>query len=344
MRIFILLAALGGPDYWGVLTLSARSLMCDQVVVRTPAKLNLFLELLGKRPDGYHDLETVMVPVSCFDTLQVARSDEHDEVRLSTRWWPSSENWKRSLGDAAQPLLAIPDDESNLIHRAVSAVKSAFALPGGFDVNVRKRIPAGAGMGGASSDAAAAILATASLCEIADSDPDLWQIAERIGSDVPFFLGGGPALATGRGEQLKSFNLGRKLWFVVAYPRGGLSTAAVYRQAQIPQRPQRATDCLQALTTGDWGAVNSVLMNRLSQPARELSPLVGNLLDLMNRCGMSSAMMTGSGSACFCIYSERDQAVRGARRLEQQWSRGAEPGRVLVVSSVSRGPQLRACF
>ncbi len=324
--------------------MSTCSLIRDQVVVRTPAKLNLFLELLGKRADGYHDLETVMVPVSCFDTLHIARTDRHAEIRLQTRWWPSEEDWKRSLGDAAEPLLTIPNDQSNLIHRAVSEVKSAFALSGGFNVRVRKRIPAGAGMGGASSDAAAAILATATLGNVDPRQPELARIAEGIGSDVPFFLGRGAALATGRGEQLRPLTLGRRLWFVVAFPRGGLSTAAVYRKATIPQRPVRAQDCLLALTTGDVGALHSVLMNRLSHPARALSPLVSDLLALMETCGISPAMMTGSGSACFCVYSEREQAVRGARLLRQHWSRRADSGRVLVVSSVPAKPRLKACF
>jgi 4-diphosphocytidyl-2-C-methyl-D-erythritol kinase len=327
-----------------VLMIDARTATRQCVVARTPAKVNLFLELLAKRPDGYHELETVMVPVSCFDTLQITRSEKHQEIHLRTHWWPSAEDWKESLGDAAEPLLAIPNDASNLIHRAISEVKAAFDVPYGFEAVVRKRIPAGAGMGGASSDAAAAILATAALGKVAATDPELGRIAQKIGSDVPFFLGDGAALATGRGEKLQSVKLGRRLWFVVAFPRGGLSTAAVFGRAQIPERPVRPDDCLAALTSGDLGALNSGLVNRLSHPARLLSPLVSDLLSLMESCGSSPAMMTGSGSACFSVFQEREEARRAARQLRQQWSRTPVPGRVLVVSSVAARPRLRACF
>lgn len=314
------------------------------VVVRTPAKLNLFLELLGKRPDGFHDLETVMVPVGCFDTLRVARTQQPGEIRLQSTWWPSPQAWRQALGAAAEPLLAIPDDASNLIHRALAGVIQAFSLPGGFEVSVRKRIPAGAGMGGASSDAAAAIAAAAVLAGLDARDPRLLQVAERIGSDVPFFLGPAglgpvPAVATGRGERLRAVPLGRPLWFVIGYPRGGLSTAAVYQRAELPSQPVPAADCLAALARGDLDAVQAALLNRLAAPAQTLSPQVGELLDLMQGCGMRSAMMTGSGSACFAIFAQRQQAEAAAGSLRQRWAQRSDPGPVLVVSS--RGAKTR---
>jgi len=328
------------------------SAAASHVIVRAPAKLNLFLELLGKRPDGYHELETVMVPVSCSDTLCVTRSDQHDAIRLQTHWWPSPEDWRQSLGAAAEPLLAIPDDASNLIHRAIDAMRSTFGLRGGFDVLVRKRIAAGAGMGGASSDAAAAIRAVAALAGIDARQPEVAALAARIGSDVPFFLAhraaghapearGWGAVATGRGEHLQPFALGQRLWFVVAYPRGGLSTAAVYARAEVPQQPVAAGDCLGALSAGDVAALRPLLLNRLSQPAQTLSPRVSELLALMDRCGLPAAMMTGSGSACFSVFAQRQHALQGAKRLRQQWSRPADSGRVLVVSSLSARPQLQ---
>lgn len=342
--------------------MSVRPVAPAEVIVRAPAKLNLFLELLGKRPDGFHELETVMVPVSCMDTLCVSRSERHQEIRLQTRWWPAPEDWRASLGEAAEPLLAIPDDASNLIHRAIAATRSAFGLSGGFEVAVRKRIPAGAGMGGASSDAAAAIQAAAALGGIAPQHPELETIAAQIGSDVPFFLahrGGTPpgpqsvsprngnawaALATGRGERLQPFALARRLWFVVAYPRGGLSTAAVYGRVQVPPQPQAVDPCVEALTAGDVDALRAAMLNRLSHPAQTLSPRVSELLDLMRRCGLPAAMMTGSGSACFSVFAQRQQALQGAERLRQQWSRSAQSGRVMVVSSLPARPRLRLYY
>lgn len=321
------------------------------VVVRTPAKLNLFLELHGKRADGYHELETVMVAVSCFDTLRIGRTDRHADVRLASHWWPSANDWKESLGDAAVALLNIPNDSSNLIHRAVTETKRTLGVDDGLEIVARKRIPAGAGMGGASSDAAAAILGVARLAGVDHDDPRLPEIAATIGSDVPFFLGirtagfkpdrpSEAAIATGRGEKLKPFSLGRRLWFVVGFPRGGLSTAAVFRRAVVPGEPLRSEDCVAALTSGHPGAVQSAMSNRLSHPAQSLSPLVSDLLSTMNDCGLASAMMTGSGSACFGICADRASAVAGGDALRRWWSSGG--GRVMVVSSVAVSPRMKA--
>ena len=159
------------------------------VVVRAPAKLNLFLELLRKRDDGYHDIDTVMVPIDRYDTL-VVRSSPQPGIRIETRWWPNRDHWVSCLGAAsADGLLDIPNDERNLIYRAIAATAALSGSSLGFDVEVRKRIPAGAGMGGASSDAAAAIRAVAALMDLPPHDPRLHEVAAAIGSDVPFFLG-----------------------------------------------------------------------------------------------------------------------------------------------------------
>lgn len=318
------------------------------LIVRTPAKLNLFLELHGKRPDGYHELETVMIPVSRFDTLHVRATAEHDEVRLRSRWLPSPAHWSRALGDAAGALLSIADDSTNLIHLGASAAKQLFRFPWGIEITAGKRIPAGAGMGGASSDAAAAILAVATLAGADRADPRLAEIAASIGSDVPFFLGDHPpisrfsaALATGRGERLRPIAIPDRLWFVVAFPRGGLSTAKVYAACQIPDQPVPVKNFLAALTAGSAGALHSLLLNRLSQPARNLSPLVGDLLSLMEHSGLTPAMMTGSGSACFALCEGREDARQKGETLRKAWSRRPDRGIVMVLSSVSRRPALR---
>jgi len=342
-----------------------------RVYARTPAKLNLFLELLGKRPDGYHEIETIMTAVNCFDTLCVQRTNAHAGVQIATHWWPAAQYWQDTLGEAAVPLLSIPDDQTNLIHRAITGLQSAFAVASGFDVVVRKRIPAGAGMGGASSDAAAALLAAAALVGISLGSPQLRSLASAIGSDVPFFMGpedtqasasngdsnffvhpgftrpwAGPqlGLATGRGEQIHPAVLGRRMWFVVAFPRGGLSTAAVYQACEIPTTPVSGLQCLAALTSADHSALHFTQVNRLSHPAQSLSPLVGELLGLMNQCCGSHAMMTGSGSACFRICPDRQSAFVGAEELRKRWSATGASGHVMVAASVAASPRLKACW
>lgn len=337
-----------------------------RVYTRTPAKLNLFLELLSKRPDGYHEIETIMTAVSCFDSLRIDRTDRHNAIRLKTHWDPSPEYWRQTLGAAATALLTIPDDETNLIYRSIAKMRAAFGIDSGFDVIARKRVPAGAGMGGASSDAAAAIVGVAALAGIQDQTPKLLEIAAEIGSDVPFFLGPHAtqasrsesvkpelslsrthpqaAVAKGRGEQLVPFSLSRRLWFVVAYPPMALSTAAVYRACQIPDRPVRANEIFARLTSIDSNPIHYPLMNRLSQAAQSLSPMVGDLLSLLSECCQSPSLMTGSGSACFCVCPDRNSARKGAEELRRRWLQMGASGHVMVLKSVRACPRIKACW
>jgi len=159
-----------------------------RVYARTPAKLNLFLELLSKRSDGYHDIETIMTAVSCYDTLRMERSDQHDEIRLKTQWSPPPEYWQKILGEASSALLTIPDDQTNLICRSINKMRDVFGIKSGFEVIARKRTPAGAGMGGASSDSAAAILAVAMLSGIDRDAPELYRSRPDLAVMYRFFL------------------------------------------------------------------------------------------------------------------------------------------------------------
>lgn len=337
-----------------------------RVYARTPAKLNLFLELLNKRSDGYHEIETIMTAVSCYDTLRIDRSDRHDEIRLKTDWFPSPQYWRQTLGEAATALLAIPDDDTNLIWRSIAKMRGAFGIQCGFKVVARKRAPAGAGMGGASSDAAATILAVAALSGIDCQAPELAQVGAELGSDVPFFLGSQvaqtsgsdvskpdfshsrtspqAALAQGRGELLTPFSLAKRLWFVVAYPPLALSTAAVYGVCKVPDVPVSAKEVCDCLTSEDGNLVSFTLTNRLSQAAQSLSPMIGDLLSLLGECCRLPAMMTGSGSACFCVCPDRDWAIVGAEELRRRWSQTGASGHVMVLKSVSASPQLKACW
>jgi 4-diphosphocytidyl-2-C-methyl-D-erythritol kinase len=291
------------------------------VALRAPAKLNLFLELLARREDGYHDIDTVMVPIDCYDTL-VIRTTNHAGIRIATHWWPSRQHWITTLGGEAhaQPLLDVPNDERNLIHRAMVATAKLCPVSSGFDVEVRKRIPAGAGMGGASSDAAAAIRGVAKLGGLADDDPRLWQIAAQIGSDVPFFLGCEPKnarlrpdrvtamRATGRGEILSPVPLAKQLRLIVVYPATSLSTAKVYSQCVVPSKSIAGDTMVDALTAGTVATIGQVMLNRLTAAALKISPMVRDLLEVMWRCELPHCQLTGSGSACFSLLEDSHDA------------------------------------
>ena len=309
---------------------------------KAPAKLNLFLELLRRRDDGYHDIDTVMVPIDWCDDLTVERTDSA-QISLTVDWLPSrsviasrlgvndpadselAASEKRAGGDE---LLQIPEDQGNLVYQALQRFRDRFQLYGGFHCKIGKRIPAGAGMGGASSDAAAAIRCAASLSGIHGARAELHELAASIGSDVPFFLGAdadqanAAARARGRGEILTSLSLRSPLHFVVAFPGECLSTAKVYAASQVPHQCDAPEQLISALHSGDASRIGQHLFNRLTEPARKILPRIDEILNSMWRCGLQACQLTGSGSACFAILTSETEAIR----MESQLRAALQPG------------------
>lgn len=301
------------------------------LVARTqpPAKLNLFLEVLGRRTDGYHEIDTVMVPINWCDSLTVRRR-EQPGVSLHVAWMPSLAAVAAELGvapdsDAGRRLLSIPEDETNLVHSALTRFADRFGVPGGFECWLTKSIPAGAGLGGASSDAAAALLSAAALCGLDAAAPALPGIAADIGSDVPFFLGdrqqppGACAAlrARGRGERLAAVPVAHPIDFVVAYPAVSLSTAKVYAECQVPPQPRSPDALIGALATADYDGICSGLGNRLTAAAKKNALQIDEILKSMWHVGLRTCQLTGSGSACFAVVRTAAEAEACSARLQQ---------------------------
>jgi 4-diphosphocytidyl-2-C-methyl-D-erythritol kinase len=311
------------------------------VATNPPAKLNLFLELHGKRSDGFHELETVMVAIDRCDYLSLTwhpeggraslptgdRSTQQD-VRLRGGWLPAESSWQRRLrgASAGEGVAPVSWQDDNLVVRALDAFRRRFGVAGIFEGVLWKRIPAGAGMGGASSDAASALLCAAALCEISASDPRLWELAAELGSDVPFFLGargsgaasGGcasAALAAGRGERLHSLPVAGDWHWVVLYPPEAISTAECYRRCRMIDQPRSADRLTEALRVGNRRELAAGRVNRLTAPARSLSPWIDRALAAIRRAGLESVTMTGSGSACCGVARTASHARQTARRL-----------------------------
>lgn len=308
---------------------------------RPPAKLNLFLELLARRDDGFHEIDTVMVPIDWCDELRVSRTN-HPGIDLSVDWLPSRQIVARRLGldpqdEDAQQDLAIPCDENNLVHKALSRFVETFDVEGGFNCQLGKSIPAGAGMGGASSDAASALRSAATLCGIPHNAKELNEIAAQIGSDVPFFLGLNgqriaAARAQGRGERLSAVSLTSTVYFVVIFPGVTLSTGLVYANSQVPPSPQNA-DRFIAILEGRSGTVfETEMANRLTDPAKKLAPQINETLESLWRTGLGTCQLTGSGSACFAVASTFREANQCAARLRSIVEPGAA---VMSVKSIS---------
>ena len=314
------------------------------LAVSPPAKLNLFLEVTGRRDDGFHDLDMVMVGVDWRDELKIRRVPSPG-VRLTAMWLPDRQSVASQLGLAKVPpgdprasVLEIPTDERNLVARALAAMTDICQLQGGWEVVLGKRIPSGAGMGGASSDAAAAIRLAVTLIArefVAVPDHPIHDLAWRertqkdlaleIGSDVPFFFQTDPVCrAQGRGERLTPVSIPQSLHFVVVYPPESISTAEVYKrlglsadQPRPPWQPKPADDLILALQHGETREIPLTWVNRLQPAARGLSSRIDEAIECFQHAGNHTAMMTGSGSACFALVDSAQQAVLMASRMRQ---------------------------
>lgn len=280
----------------------------DRCLVQAPAKVNLHLEVLGKRDDGYHELETVLVTVSLFDTLELR---QHAAGLVL---------------ECTNPRLGTGSD--NLVARAVELVRGESGRSDGLAVKLTKQIPIQAGLGGGSSDAAAMLVALDQWWNLRWSTERLTELGARLGSDVPFFFHAPAAVARGRGERVVACPLGTTLHLVLVCPPLGLSTAKVFRNVLMPAEPVAVGPMLAALAGGDVAEIGRCLHNRLQTPATALCPPLAELCQSAAAWDCLGALMTGSGSAFFALCENADKAQRLAQTI-----RSRNVGNVFVVRS-----------
>jgi 4-diphosphocytidyl-2-C-methyl-D-erythritol kinase len=290
--------------------------MVREIKVKAHAKVNLFLEVTGKRPDGYHDLATVFARISLADVLTLRRTPRPG-VRLKV------------TNDAG---LAGSRPEDNLIYKAAMAFFEAFKIEPAAEISLVKKIPVGAGLGGGSSDAAAAL---AGLCRLYGVDLKrnrrrLGSTALGLGSDVPFFLFGGPFSAgTGRGEILTPFKPeGRLPAIVLLYPGAPVYTGSVYKALKpVPPRERSANlkkfnVLIKALKAGkplkDWGAL---LFNRLEEPVLPVHAAVRMGKEGLKAAGAGAVLMSGSGASVFALVENRSDAAKISKIIKKPGNR-----------------------
>jgi 4-diphosphocytidyl-2-C-methyl-D-erythritol kinase len=267
-------------------------------------KVNLLLNILGKRPDGFHELETVMQPIFIFDGLTFARSP--GGVTLACE-------------DST-----LPTDGRNLVVRAANAFFAEAKIYEGVSIHLRKRIPIAAGLGGGSGNAATTLLALNELFGNPLSSEVLHRLAAQLGSDIPFFLQSQPALGTGRGEKvttLPSFPALRAACFVLAHPGFGVSTPWAYGElAHHPEalngKPGRAQRLINLLQGTDLSAACAEFYNSLEAPVLKKHPLLQLFQEFFSENGAVGTLMSGSGSSTFAVFpsqSAAEQALDGFR-------------------------------
>lgn len=263
-----------------------------------PAKINLFLKVLGVRPDGYHEISTIMQAVDLHDDVEVREAGV------------TNVTFDSAFGEPTRP---------DLVETAIEAMQKRLDILSAFEAHVLKAIPIGSGLGGGSSDAAAAITAVNELTGGRFTTSELTEIASEIGADVAFFLQGGTAIAHGKGDAIEPLLCPQTLWWVIAMSGDGLETAEAYRHfdemgaASTPETPEKLVS---ALAVGDVGAIGLGLHNDLEVAAFDLRPELADLKSDLFALGAMGAVMSGSGAAIVALCSGPEAADSFAARLE----------------------------
>ena len=254
------------------------------------AKINLTLDILGKRPDGYHEVAMVMQSVGLHDTIEMDKAKEGISLSINVPW--------------------LRADEKNLAWRAAALMQQEYGLPGGVKMRLTKRIPVAAGLAGGSADAAAVLRGMDQLYELGLSEDKLCELGARLGSDIPFCLRRGTMLATGRGEVLTRLADMPETWVVLAKPRISVSTAWAYQnydEQGAEQHPDNER-IQQEIARGDRKGVAKLLCNVLESVTIKRYAVISRYKELMMEQGAMASMMSGSGPTVFGLAESRGTA------------------------------------
>lgn len=270
-----------------------RSLSANRIQIDSPAKLNLVLEVLGKRPDGYHEIASVLCPIRLWDQLELEATEEAQiELDLSLPQDASPDD----------PAWQIPSGPSNLVVRAAELVRKTLGIKTGCRIRLAKKIPAAAGLGGGSGNAAATIVGCMLLWSHWNREL-AGQLCSQLGSDLNFFLGCesgiGLTLIEGRGERTRLLGPRPMLTFWLLHPPMGCSTAEVYSKIEATGDLGKISKFLSACETGQESQIGAALFNALQLPATEVNPWIDIQLRLLGESGCANPQVTGSGSSCF---------------------------------------------
>ncbi|MCD4813566.1 4-(cytidine 5'-diphospho)-2-C-methyl-D-erythritol kinase [bacterium] len=270
------------------------------LTLHAPAKVNLFLEIIGKRDDGYHELKTVMHTLDLADTLKL--SERRRGIRITCNH-PD-----------------VPTDERNLVFQAAQLLADKFGVLPNVGIHIQKRIPVAAGMGGGSSDAAAALIGLSRFWS-GKQPKMLLNVAKQLGSDVPFFLAQGCALGLGRGEKIRPWPACPGIHLVVVNPGFSVSTAAVYKKFNL--RLTRKKACINmmrlAVKEKNAGKIGRYLFNHLESVTEKMHPEITEIKADLLRLGAAGVLMAGSGATVFGLVRSGTAARKIAQQLKQRY-------------------------
>ncbi len=268
------------------------------LVIKSPAKVNLTLEVLGRRSNGYHNIRSVMVPIDLSDILCIELTED-DRVRLSCSG------------------MDIPQDEDNLAYRAGLLMLEAVGKRRGFQIQIQKTIPVGAGLGGGSSNAASTLLGLNQLLGAQLSRSELMRIAINLGADVPFFVLGRPALATGIGEKLETLDGLPRFWFVLVYPGIPVSSRWAYERLNFWLTNPGDHINMPAFFR-DIRSLGRHMTNDLEKAVLEEYPILRWIKQRLLGEGAVASLMSGSGSTIYGLFSKRRAAEEAYEQLRKE--------------------------
>ena len=263
----------------------------EKVTVQAPAKVNLTLEVLGKRPDGYHDIASVMQAISLFDTLTFLPSDEIEVLAEIEEL----------------------ETQDNLVYRAAVLLKETSGVSAGAEIRLEKQIPLAAGLGGGSSDAAATLLGLDRLWSLGLGEEELKELAAQLGSDVPFFLTGGTALVEGRGERVSNVKTPPTLWLVLAFPDHRLEnkTATAYKSLSHTDHTdgRRTADLVKRIEAGSEITHDS-FFNVFDRVANQIFPGIDGSWSILQEASGGPVHLSGAGPTLFCRVDGPEQGQK----------------------------------
>lgn len=270
------------------------------MIVKAPAKINLYLEIISKRTDGYHNIESVMHTISLFDILELTEIQEN-KVELVC------ENSNLS------------NDKNNLVYRAATEFKKQYNINKGIKIKLIKNIPMGAGLGGGSSDAAATLLALNKIWDINDTIKKLEILGAKLGADVPFFMTGGTAKISGIGDIVEKINSKLKFDFILVKPNFGISTPYAYSKIKFPltniRKINRITSSILDETLS-FETAKALFFNRFEEFIFDEYQEIKEIKDALERLGCVS-LMSGSGATVFGLVQDKSEIAGIVNELKK---------------------------
>lgn len=290
----------------------------NSIDLKSRAKVNLSIDVLGKREDGYHLVEMIMQTIDLYDKLKITEIEENSILIKSNS-------------------LDIPLNEDNIMYKAVNLLKNQFNIEKGIEISIEKNIPVAAGMAGGSSNAAAVLVGLNKLWNLGLSENELKHIGLKLGADVPFCITGGSALAEGIGEKLTNIKgLPEDLNILICKPNIFVSTKEVYQSLnmdKVKRRPQNK-ELIDALQKEDVKFISENMVNVLEEVTSLKYSEIGQIEDIMIKNKALGSMMSGSGPTVFGLFDNKDCAIKAKEDLQAKYNQ------VYLVKSSNKGVEI----